>query len=603
MDTKNTNKDTPGLREGDYGLGTPRSRMDGARVLSDQEIEEMQRLEQEESRQDSEEQQQQVARVERQTMTTDPPVPATDDQLSETPPFPRNAATVLSDQEIEETQRLEPEESWRQSDTEPQPFATVELNTTPTEAPEPATGDHRSETLPSRKEPSPVLPAQEIERTPRLVDEESRQSFDTQPQQPAKVGAETTTMDSPELRQGDHGLGTPQSRMDGARVLSEQESQQSYGTELQQLANLDAETTTTDFPELRQGDHGLGTPRSRMDGARVLSEQEFEEAQRVEDEALRRQFEKKLQQPAAFPLPSGIRRALTWSGLALAAVLGLFVVSQVTAAISSIATLPVPFNWIMGFLALLFVGILSWMILRLAVALFRLQRSPSVNIRAIQALQERRDMQASVAEHAEQAIQELRNYLENYQLNDEACRRMKGLGLTDGEWDSLVFARWSLLATDESRPSDAWLSVFRSRFQSILDRAAERRVRQYAKHVGLGTALAPLAVLDNAVVLYACVALIKDLMFIYGLRPALGQTATILARSIIQTYLGGLFQQGAAAGSDTLQSTLLSEMSETLAATLSVLATKVTEGAVNGVLLWRLGRQAITFLQPVQPAD
>ncbi len=490
MDTKTTDKDTPGSRQGDHGLGTPRSRMDGARVLSDQEIEETQRLEQEESRQ--------------------------------------------------------------QSDTEPQQFATVKPNTTTTEPPEPATGDHRSETHPSPRDAAAVLSVQEIERTPRLVDEESRQSSDTEPRQ---------------------------------------------------LAKVDAETTTTDSPELRQGDHGLGTPRSRMDGARVLSEQEIEEARRVEDEALRRQFEKELQQPAAFALPSGIRRALTWSGLALAAVLGLFVVSQFTAAVTSIATLPVPFDWIVGLLAVLFAGILSWMILRLAVALFRLQRSPSVNLRAIQALQERRHMQALVAEHAEQAIHELRNYLENYQLNDEARRRLKGLGLTDGEWDDLVFARRSLLANDESMPADAWLSAFRSQFQSVLDGAAERRVRHYAKHVGLGTALAPLAVLDNAVVLYACVALIKDLTFLYGLRPALGQTATILARSIIQTYLGGLSQQGAAAVSDNLQSTLQSEMSGFLASTLSVVATKVTEGAVNGVLLWRLGRRAITFLQPVQPAD
>ena len=599
MDTKTTNKDTPGSRQGDHGLGTPRSRMDGARVLSDQEIEETQRLEQEDSRQQSEIQPQQLAKVEPQAMAADPPVPGTDDHQPETPPSPSDAATVLSDQEIGETQRLEQDESRRQSDTEPQPFATVEPDTTTTEAPEPATGDHRSDTVPSPKEPSPVLSAQEVESTPRLDDPESQQSSDTQPQQLAKLGAEGTTMDSPELTQGDHGLGTPRSRMDGARVLSEQESQQSYGTEVQQVANLDAEATTTDFPELRQGDHGLGTPRSRMDGARVLSEQEIEEARCVEDQALRRQFEKELQQPAAFALPSGIRRALTWGGLALAAVLGLFVVSQVTAAISSIATLPVPFNWIMGFLALLFAGILTWMILRLAVALFRLQRSPSVNLRAIQALQERRHMQALVEEHAEQAIHKLRNYLENYQLNDEACRRLKGLGLTDGEWDSLVLERRSLLANDESKPSDAWLSEFRSQFQSILDRAAERRIKHWATRVAAGTAVSRLAVLDNGAVLYACAAMIEELTFLYGLRPAVGQTAAILARSIQQTYFAGLAQQG----TEAIMDTLWSETSGIVGDLVGRVLPRVAEGAVNGALLWRLGKRAIASLQPVQTAN
>ena len=186
-------------------------------------------------------------------MTMDPPGPAAGDHPSETPPSSRNAATVLSDQQIEETPRLEPKESWRQSDTESQQFATVEPNTTTPEAPEPAMGDHRSETVPSPKEPSPVLSAQEVESTPRLDDPESQQSSDAEPQQLEKAGAEATTIDSPELRQGDHRLGTPRSRMDGARVLSEQESQQSYAEEQQQLANLDAEATTTESPEAAIG--------------------------------------------------------------------------------------------------------------------------------------------------------------------------------------------------------------------------------------------------------------------------------------------------------------------------------------------------------------
>jgi len=97
-------------------------------------------------------------------------------------------------------------------------------------------------------------------------------------------------------------------------------------------------------------------------------------------------------------------------------------------------------------------------------------------------------------------------------------------------------------------PPDEWLAAFRRRFQSMLDHVAENRAKGYAMKAGLGTALSPVAVIDKAVVLYACVALIKELAFLYGLRPALGQSVAILARSILQTHLGGLLQDIAEAG-------------------------------------------------------
>ena len=64
-----------------------------------------------------------------------------------------------------------------------------------------------------------------------------------------------------------------------------------------------------------------------------------------------------------------------------------------------------------------------------------------------------------------------------------------------------------------------------------------------ALEVGLGTAVARVAAIDQAIVLYSSMALVKDLMAIYGLRPELGQATVILARSIRNTYLAGLLQE------------------------------------------------------------
>ena len=361
------------------------------------------------------------------------------------------------------------------------------------------------------------------------------------------MGTKTTTGYSPQLQEGDYMLGVPRSRVEGTKVLSDGEIE-----ETQRLENEESprqfetkqrrpETTgarTGHSPQLREGDYGLGVPRSRVEGARVLSDEEIEETRRLEDEELLRQFESSLRRldttKTNFDLPAGVRRALIWGGCALVSVLGLVLVSQAAAVVADIRSLPAPFDWIIGTLAVLFAAALSWLMAQLVLMLVRLQRSPSVNLHAIQTLQERRHMQGLAAEYAEKAKGELRSYLEKYRLDDDARRRLRTLGLTKRECDDLAEAKRFLLEDAESLPPDEWLSAFRRRFQSKLDRVADNRTGRYAKGVGLATVIAP-SVIDKAVMLYACVTLIKELTFLYGLRPALGQTAAILARSILQT--------------------------------------------------------------------
>ena len=90
---------------------------------------------------------------------------------------------------------------------------------------------------------------------------------------------------------------------------------------------------------LREGDHGLGIPRSAPVGARVLSRDEAREHHERQTDELRREFEQKLRQldPAAsFTWPAGVRRFLTWTVLAVASLLGLIVVGQGAALIRDI---------------------------------------------------------------------------------------------------------------------------------------------------------------------------------------------------------------------------------------------------------------------------
>ena len=101
--------------------------------------------------------------------------------------------------------------------------------------------------------------------------------------------------------------------------------------------------------------------------------------------------------------------------------------------------------------------------------------------------------------------------------------------------------------------------------------------------------------------------MIKELMVIYGLRPAFGQTPVILARSILMIYLSGLLQDLSDRASDTVANMIDDSWTEVAGMIgqrpLSAIASGAAEGIVNGFLIWRLGKRTISQLQPVRTED
>ena len=363
---------------------------------------------------------------------------------------------------------------------------------------------------------------------------------------------------------------------------------------------------------LRDGDDGLGRPPNRSKG-RPLSRKEREEhdrrEQQEEEEENRRQVERLLPADDAgrFPLPPPLLGFLRWTLLAAASILGLLLVGQGAAAVGSIRALPTPFDWIAGAAAAAFGTLLAALIARLGWALWRLRRSPAVHLASIRSLSERRQWQRLAVHHGDRARQELRRHLQEqpYDLNV----------LNQDERTRLDAARRELLAEPQALSASEWLEAFNGRFQSILDAAARRRVRAWAVTVGVGTGVSRFPLLDQAIVLYACMALLRELLALYGLRPGAVQAALLLARSVVATYLSGMLQDvaddaadAAATAADGLaEDASLQDVAAAVgswvgaAASAAPVVGRAAEGAVNGALVWRLGRRAIRQIQPVRP--
>ena len=297
--------------------------------------------------------------------------------------------------------------------------------------------------------------------------------------------------------------------------------------------------------------------------------------------------------------------------MALASVLALVLVALGATAVSEVRALPGPLNWIAGSVALLSASVLVVLVVRLGWALRRLRRTPSVRLRVFGALDQRRRWQHLARRRVDEARAVLHAHLQEYDVR--YVRRY----LADADGIRLDEAQRSLVNDADDRSSAEWLEHFADRVQAPVDRVASRRVRSYALKVGLGTAASRFSILDQMIVLSACLALLKELLSLYGLRPTAFHTGLLLARSVVTTYLSGVVHDvsdhvadeiesaGEGLADDGLVQDLLGKLSQGAgevvgAGVLAPLAGRTAEGAVNAFLIYRLGSAAVRLIQPIR---
>lgn len=355
----------------------------------------------------------------------------------------------------------------------------------------------------------------------------------------------------------------------------------------------------------RINDKGLGMPDFEPEYARTLSDAETARHQKELEEELRREFAQKLTEldndKGIFRLPKGLQKTALTLLLIVVGVLGLFVVVEGVNFAGQIGSLARPFNYIAGFFALVFGLMLVFVILRLVWLYLKLKRTSSVNVKALEILAERQRWQALADEHAKAAKTRFVEYLKDYELNSgKRENQFVALGFSREDFAKLVCAKDQLLAAADEMPARAWLNEFRASFQDILDDYALKRSRQYALRVAIGTAVSPIKFIDQIVVLYAGIAMVKDMCVMYNLRPGFGQTLVILSRSIVNTHLSGVVSEGVEQAADSA-SEWLGEISGLLGSGLGrFVGARASEGALNGFLVWRLGKRMVAMLRLVR---
>jgi putative membrane protein len=149
------------------------------------------------------------------------------------------------------------------------------------------------------------------------------------------------------------------------------------------------------------------------------------------------------------------------------------------------------------------------------------------------------------------------------------------------------------LARFETQTSDALndgerLRLFGRTVLAPLDREARRLVTRGARDIGALTALSPLGLLDSAIVLWRTLAMLRAIARLYGARPGPAASVRLLRRTLAHVLAAGVGELLSDAALETAGASLL-----------SVISTRIGQGAVHGLLAARLGLAAVQICRPL----
>jgi len=370
---------------------------------------------------------------------------------------------------------------------------------------------------------------------------------------------------------------------------------------------MNDEFNKSDLDGRRQGDSGLGIPNFEPLNKRELNEKETEEHRLKVEEELRvkaNEILSDIEQEDGFRLPVSLRRFCSVVLLVVSAFMGMFLVTEIVRFLSGLKALPLWGQWLASICLIIFGGIIVVLLCSILISIIRLQRSPQISMKAAKILSQRKHMQMVALEKHDEAKIILEKYLKHYSLSGKKRRQLLAMGMTENELKALADGKEKLIHNFNRQPSEDWVEDFDKYFQAVLDGFSKRKVKQYATRVGIGTATSPIAMIDRGIVLYGCMSMIKDLLVIYNLRPAFGQSILIFSRSVIYTYMSGFVENATEAAVESVMDSVQEFTGDSINVLMGsvgrFVGAKGAEATLNGALIWRLGKKSISLLQPVR---
>ena len=366
-------------------------------------------------------------------------------------------------------------------------------------------------------------------------------------------------------------------------------------------------------PELRPGETELGRPPQVPADLAELSPDDRAALKLLDEEQAARDIVEAELLLASDPTGLGW---LGWFGspLAFAALLGMtgvfgvFLFNQTLQLLAALAAQPEWARYVSyAGLALLGACVL-YSFLRFLILYARLRENRQLRVRGIKELSNRTRLRWLAAAKSAEARAQIETYLKTYPIaTPKETRALAALGLADEAVARLKAVRIELLDHDKFASTEQWFARFRDGFQSVLDTAAETRIKYWASRIWVVTAVAPNAVVDSGATLFYTFSMLSDLCRLYNLRAGRTGTAVLMGRTFFNAYLAGQGTEWEKLAEEQYDQLFHEAMnvvgvgvtSNVAGKVLGKVGAKVTTGYLNRVLLIRLGRYSTRLLRPV----
>ncbi len=358
----------------------------------------------------------------------------------------------------------------------------------------------------------------------------------------------------------------------------------------QQRTHTATATTTTAAPQRR--DTVLSTPSRPGDedalDARVIEDQTESYYGELDflgsDTSREDEYKEALKPPYLLALWS---KLLCFFILAGAALCGMLLITQIASFWADIASLPPALRWGLSIACGIFALALLFVITRIFCFLWKYRSLSSINLTKVKSLSHIEKYKAYAQRDMEKCKNELLQMLKAYDT-----RKLSKYKLKDSQILGITAYKNELLEkSDGILTAEGWLQEYQEKFQAELITIAKARIRAYALKVGAGTAVSPIAIIDQGLVIYGSLCMSRDIFEIFNLKLSKLDNIKLLAWAIYATYFAGVAQEmitesGANIIDGLSDPELMSELGTFATKFVTVNA---TSGVANALFTWRIG--------------
>lgn len=145
---------------------------------------------------------------------------------------------------------------------------------------------------------------------------------------------------------------------------------------------------------------------------------------------------------------------------------------------------------------------------------------------------------------------------------------------------------------EELNSSIIYENIYKNLDKNILtciDQQAKKAIHKASIQGALSTAISPIPLIDMALIIARSIALSKQIAYMYGFKPGITTTTMLLKQGIINVMFAGIAELATEFTNQVASSSFLAKASKSLG-----------QGAVNGILLARLGYGIMEACRPIE---